>query len=337
MTFRPEAMSAAVDLLVFDPTDSIVVEELDRAFRLHHLWQAPDAERLLATVAPAVRGLVVDGGSVDDALLGRFPALEIVASYGVGYDAIDAAAAGRRGIVVTNTPGVLDDEVADLCVGLLLATIRELPQADRYVRAGKWPTGPYRLTSTLRGRTVGIFGLGRIGKAVARRLEAFGVELCYFGRTRQPDVPYEYVPGLVPLAERADTLICAVPGGSGTRHAVNAEVMRALGPDGVLVNIGRGATIDEPALIAALQGGTIRAAGLDVFEDEPDVPEQLMRMENVVLLPHVGTGSFATREAMARLVVGNIVDWFAGRGPRTPVPETSGIGSRLTTATEERL
>jgi len=315
-------MSAPVDLLVLDSPHPTVITELDGAFDLHRLWEAPEPDRLLAKIAPVVRGLVVDGGSVGDELLSGFPRLEIVASYGVGYDAIDALAAARRGVVVTNTPGVLDDEVADMCVGLLLATIRELPQAERYLRSGSWPTAPYRLTSTLRGRTVGIFGLGRIGKAVARRLEAFGVTIRYAGRTRQPDVQYEYVSGLVPLARQVDTLICAVPGGDATRHAVNAEVLSALGRNGVLINIGRGVTVDEAALIVALETGTIRAAGLDVLENEPIVPERLMRMDNVVLLPHVGSGSFATREAMARLVVDNIVDWFAGRGPRTAVPET---------------
>jgi len=315
-------MSAPVDLLVLDCPHPTVITELDCAFDLHRLWEAPEPDRLLAKIAPVVRGLVVDGGSVGDELLSGFPRLEIVASYGVGYDAIDALAAARRGVVVTNTPGVLDDEVADMCVGLLLATIRELPQAERYLRSGSWPTAPYRLTSTLRGRTVGIFGLGRIGKAVARRLEAFGVTIRYAGRTRQPDVQYEYVSGLVPLARQVDTLICAVPGGDATRHAVNAEVLSALGRNGVLINIGRGATVDEAALIVALETGTIRATGLDVLENEPIVPERLMRMDNVVLLPHVGSGSFATREAMARLVVDNIADWFAGRGPRTAVPET---------------
>lgn len=317
-------MTAKADILVLDPIHETVITELEKTFRLHKLWQAADAESFLSGIAPSVRALVVDGGSVSDELLSRFPKLEIVASIGVGYDGIDAVAAGRRGIVVTNTPGVLDDEVADMCIGLLLGTIRELPQADRHVRSGKWRAGDYRLTSTLRGRTVGIFGLGRIGKAVARRLEAFGVKICYCGRTKQPGVSYEYIPGIVELARKADTLICAVPGGKGTRHAVNAEVLSALGRDGVLINIGRGATVDEHALIAALESETIHAAGLDVFENEPNVPEQLMRMDNVVLLPHIGSGSFATREAMARLVVDNVVDWFAGRGPRTSVPETQG-------------
>ena len=317
-------MNPTIDVLVPEPMHPTVISELAREFRVHLLWESTDPDLLLSQIAPDVRGLVVDGGPVDDELMSRFPKLEIVASSGVGYDRIDAVAAARRGVVVTNTPGILDDEVADMCVGLLLATLRELPQADRFVRAGRWPDGDYRLTPSLRGRTVGVFGLGRIGKAVAHRLEAFGVTLCFYGRTVQPDVPYEYLPGILPLANRVDTLICAVPGGTDTRHAVNAEVLTALGRDGVLINIGRGTTVDEPALISALGSGAIRAAGMDVFEHEPHVPEELLALDNVVLLPHVGTASVATREAMSRLVVDNVVDWFAGRGLRTAVPETSG-------------
>lgn len=317
-------MADKVDILVLDPTEDLVIRELQGRFNLHNLWEAADPEEMLATIGRDIRGMVVDGGPVDDALLSKFPKLEILSSNGVGYDGIDAAAAARRGVVVTNTPGVVDEEVADVCIGLLLSTIRELPQADRYLRSGAWPTAPYRLTSTLRGRTVGIFGLGRIGKAVARRLEAFGVDIFYSGRTRQPDVRYEYLASLVELASKVNTLICVVPGGKDTRHAVNATVLSALGRDGVLINVGRGVTVDERALIAALESGAIQAAGLDVFEHEPNVPEELIKMNNVVLLPHVGTATFATRDAMAQLVADNILDWFAGRGPRTPVSETSG-------------
>lgn len=315
-------MTQNVDLLVPGQIHPIVLEELEKAFVVHRLWEAADAETLLARIGPAVRGLVSDGGPVDSAMIDRFPKLEIISSYGVGYDAIDAVAAARRGIVVTNTPSVLDDEVADLCIGLLLAAIRELPQADRHVRSGAWRSGAeYRLTSSLRGRAVGIFGLGRIGKAVARRLDGFDVAISYHGRSRQPDVPYDHVPSLVELAHRSDILICVAPGGAATRHAVNAQVLDALGHDGILVNIGRGSVVDESAVIAALDRGALAAVGLDVFEDEPNVPEALMAFDNVVLLPHVGSGTFITREAMARLVVANVVDWFDGRGARTPVPE----------------
>jgi lactate dehydrogenase-like 2-hydroxyacid dehydrogenase len=318
-----EAMSRDVEILIVHPTQATILAELPEIFGVHRLWETTDPEALLARVGPKIRALVVNGRrALPDAMLDQLPNLEIIAAYGVGYDGVDAVAAARRGIVVTNTPGVADEEVADVCVGLLLGTIRELPQADRHLRSGAWQEGsPYRLTASLRGRTVGIWGLGRIGKAAARRLAGFNIRICYCGRSRQPDVPYEYVPTLMELARQVDTLICMVPGGDATRHAVNAEVLQALGPNGILINIGRGSTVDESALVAALASGGIHAAGLDVFENEPNVTRQLMEMDNVVLSPHIGTGTYVTREAMARLVIDNVVDWFDGRPPRTPVPE----------------
>jgi lactate dehydrogenase-like 2-hydroxyacid dehydrogenase len=256
----------------------------------------------------------------------KLPKLEIIANFGVGYDTIDAAEAGRRGIIVTNTPDVLTEEVADLAIGLLLATIRQLPQVDRYLRAGKWLEKPYPLTATLRDRKVGILGLGRIGKAVAKRLEAFGLEIGYHGRSAQKDVPYRFYPSLVEMAKDADVLMCVAPGGTETKGMVNAEVMRALGPDGVLINVGRGSVVDERALIEALRNKEILTAGLDVFEDEPRVPKELIEIEHAVLLPHVGSASVHTRNAMGQLVVDNLSSWFAGRGPLTPVAETPWTG-----------
>jgi lactate dehydrogenase-like 2-hydroxyacid dehydrogenase len=235
---------------------------------------------------------------------------------------VDVAEAARRGVTVTNTPDVLTDEVADLAVGLLIATVRRLPQVDRYLRAGKWLEKPYPLTGTLRGRRVGIVGLGRIGKAIARRLEAFDLPIAYHGRSRQEDVAYAYHPTLVGLAEAVDVLVLVTPGGPETKGMVDAGVLRALGPDGVLINVARGSVVDERALIEALRDGVIASAGLDVFEDEPRVPAELVAMDHVVLLPHVGSASVHTRNAMGQLVVDNLASWFAGRGPVTPVPET---------------
>jgi lactate dehydrogenase-like 2-hydroxyacid dehydrogenase len=254
--------------------------------------------------------------------MSRLPALEIVSSFGVGYDNVDAGAAAERGIVVTNTPDVLNDEVADLTLGLLIATIRQIPQAERYLRAGGWLEKPYPLTATLRGRKVGIVGLGRIGKAIARRVEGFGVEVHYHGRSRQPDVVYPYHPSVGALAEACDVLIVITPGGAETRHLIDAAVLRALGPAGILINVARGSVVDEEALIEALRSGTILAAGLDVYADEPRVPQALIDMEHVVLLPHVASASVHTRNAMGQLVVDNLTAWFAGRGPLTPVAET---------------
>ena len=315
MTSVPVLMPAAMP--------AHVVASLEGRFDLKKAWTAPDPAAFIREVGPTVRGVALGGHTrVDGAFMDGLPALEIVSSFGVGYDYIDAAEAGRRGVIVTNTPDVLTDEVADLTVGLLLATLRHIPQVDRYLRAGKWLEKPYPLTPTLRGRTVGVLGLGRIGKAVATRLAAFGVAIAYHGRNRQADVPYAFHPTLVGLAEAVDILISVAPGGSDTNGIVNAEVFRALGPNGVFVNVGRGSVVDEPALIEALRSGTILSAGLDVFADEPRVPAELIALEQVVLLPHVGSASVETRRAMGQLVVDNLLSWFDGRGPLTPVAET---------------
>lgn len=312
-----------VQVAMLAPMPPLVIEGVGQDFTLIRGWEVPDRDALIAEVGPGVRGLAAGGHvAVDGALFDRLPKLEIVSSFGVGYDHIDAAEAGRRGIMVTNTPDVLTDEVADLAIALLLATLRHIPQVDRYVRAGKWLDKPYPLTATLRGRKVGILALGRIGRAIARRLEGFGVEISYHGRHQQADVPYGYHPTLLGMAEAVDTLISVAPGGAETANIVNAEVLAALGPNGILVNVGRGSVVDEPALVAALRDGVIMSAGLDVFVDEPRVPPELIAMDHVVLLPHVGSASVETRRAMGQLVVDNLVSWFSGKGPMTPVPET---------------
>ncbi len=309
------------DILMPAPMADAVIAALDARFTLHRLWDRADPDAYLDEVAPRIRGMAVStlAGRIDAGLFDRLPALEIVANFGVGYDNIDAAAAAARGITVTNTPGVLDDEVADLTVGLLLATLRRIPQADRHVREGRWPDGSFPLSPTLRGRRIGMLGLGAIGKAVARRLAGFDVAIAYHGRHRQPGVEYDYHDSPVALAAACDVLIAIVPGGAGTKHLVDAAVLAALGADGVLINVARGSVVDEAALVAALVDGTIGGAGLDVFEDEPNVPEALRAMANVVLLPHVGSASVHTRAAMGRLVVDNLVGWFDGDGAVTPV------------------
>jgi lactate dehydrogenase-like 2-hydroxyacid dehydrogenase len=297
--------------------------QLAERFEVHR-----SAERgVAATVTEhgsIIRGIATRGRErTDAALIASLPKLEIIANFGVGYDSIDIAAARRRGIVVTNTPEVLDDEVADFTVGLLLATIRRLPQADRHVRAGRWSSeGPFPLTATLRDRTIGMLGMGRIGQRIARRLAAFEVPIVYHARRPQADVPWRHYPDLHAMARDVDTLIAIVPGGPATRHMVNAGVLAALGPRGIFINVARGSVADEPALVQALQSGTILGAGLDVFADEPRVPPALLGLENVVLLPHVGSGTDHTRAIMGRLLVDNLVSWFEGRGPMTPVAET---------------
>lgn len=302
----------------------LVDEALSERFAVRRLYEAADREAFLAAHGAEIRGMAVGANPrIGADLLDRLPKLEIVSSFGVGYDHVDAQAAAARGVVVTNTPDVLTEEVADLALGLLLATVRRLPQAERWLRAGRWASeGPFPLSPTLRTRTIGILGYGRIGRAVARRLDAFGVTVVYHGRRRQEDAPHRFYDSLLAMARDVDTLICVAPGGEGTRHLVSTEVLAALGPEGVLINVGRGSVVDEAALVAALDAGVILSAGLDVFEDEPHVPAALVARDDVVLLPHVGSASVHTREAMGRLVVDNLVSWFSGAGPLTPVPET---------------
>jgi lactate dehydrogenase-like 2-hydroxyacid dehydrogenase len=313
----------AIPVLVPAPTMPLIMEGIAGAFTLHKLWEQPDPEAFIRDVGPSIRAIAGSAKKrMDGAWLARFPKLEFVSNFGVGYDGVDAAWCGGNGVIVSNTPDVLTDEVADLAIGLLLATIRQLPQADAYLRRGDWLKAPFPLTTTLRERTVGIVGLGRIGKAIAKRLEGFGVEIAYFGRSRQSGVPYRYHDTLVGMAKAVDVILSVAPGGGETHHMINADVLKALGPEGILVNVGRGTVVDEQALIAALADGTIRSAGLDVFEDEPRVPQALIDMPHVVLLPHVGSASHHTRRLMGQLVVDNLVSWFSGKGPLTPVPET---------------
>lgn len=314
----------ATEILMTGPLMAYAADQLKARFTVHELWKAQDKAAFLSEVSDRIRGVAAGGGHnrVDGALFDALPKLEVVSSFGVGYDHVDAAEAGRRGLVVTNTPDVLTDEVADLAIGLLISTVRQLPQVDRYLREGKWLKAAYPLTASLRGRKVGIVGLGRIGKAVAHRVEAFGLPVAYHGRSRQADVSYRYYPSLVEMAQDVDTLISVAPGGDSTHHIINAEVLKALGPNGIVVNVGRGTVIDETALIEALQNKTILSAGLDVFEDEPRVPAELIAIEHAVLLPHVGSASVHTREQMGQLLVDNLVSWFDGKGPLTPVAET---------------
>jgi lactate dehydrogenase-like 2-hydroxyacid dehydrogenase len=317
-------MTETIDIVLTGPLPNKTADGLDKAFTVHRPFTSAGEKAKLEKVTRNIRGVAAGESHerLNDAFFDRYPNLQIVASCGVGYDHIDANAAAKRGIIVTNTPDVLTDEVADTAMGLLLATVRQLPQADAYLRAGKWLAKPFPFTDTLRGKTMGIVGLGRIGQAIAKRAEAFGLGLAYHSRSHKPGAPYPYYPSLVDMAEAVDILMVITPGGAGTKHLINAKVLEALGPKGVLINIARGSVVDEKALISALKAGRIANAGLDVFEHEPNVPKELIELPQVVLLPHVGSASVHTRNAMGNLVVENLKQWFAGKGPITPVTET---------------
>jgi lactate dehydrogenase-like 2-hydroxyacid dehydrogenase len=313
-----------MSILVLHPSIPRVLDELPGRFptRVEHGTQP--LEGVSNAALNGIRAIVCAGANqVDRAFIDRFENLEMISNFGVGYDSVDAAYAATRGIYVTHTPDVLTEEVADTAMGLLIMAARELGAAERYLRAGHWEKKAYPLTpGTLRGRTVGLVGLGRIGLAIARRCEAFGLKIAYCNRTQRADVAYPYYPTPVALAEAVDTLMVVAPGGAATRHLIDARVLDALGPQGILINIGRGSVVDEAALITALDQGRILSAGLDVFDEEPKVPAGLIAHEKITLLPHVGSASRHTRRAMGQLVVDNVVAWLTNRTLLTPVPET---------------
>lgn len=317
-----------ITILVSGPISEHATSRIGKTFDMVRLEMA-DPAAITPDMAERVRGIAVSGEISAD-FIDRLPNLEVISSFGVGYDSVDAAHAARKGVMVTNTPDVLTEEVADTTLGLLINTVRELPLAENYLREGRWMTeGGYRLTpATLRGRRAGIFGMGRIGQAIARRLEAFGLSVAYHNRRQVEGLPYEYHPTLISLANAVDTLISVVPSSASTARAVNAEILNALGPEGVFINVGRGSTVDEDALAAALRDGTILAAGLDVFADEPNVPQAFLDLPNMSLLPHIGSASVHTRNAMADLAVDNLVFWFSDGKPVTAVPETAHVKAR---------
>jgi lactate dehydrogenase-like 2-hydroxyacid dehydrogenase len=314
-----------VDLLIYGPNKPIVDKGFSDRFVLHPSETRADLDRLNPAVAAKIRGAAVTYSTArcDGAVMAMFPKLEIVSSFGVGYDHVDANYARAHDIVVTNTPDVLTEEVADIALGLLIATLREFVKADRYLRSGLWTSQQFPLSAgSLRDRTVGIVGMGRIGQAIGRRLEASRVPVVYHSRNPAAGVSYKHYPDLIEMAKAVDTLVVIVPGGPSTAKMINADVLKALGPRGVIVNVARGSVVDEDALIAALKSGAIMAAGLDVFAREPMVPDELSAMQNVVLLPHIGSASVVTRNAMDQLVVDNLNAWFAGKAPLTPIAET---------------
>ena len=302
----------------------LLLPQLQAAFTLHDRLHETDPTAF-AAVAPQVRGIVASGDSrVAGELIAQLPALQIISVMGVGYDGIDVAAAKARGVMVTHTPNVLNDDVADLALGLMLCAARQLPAADRYVREGRWPAGPMPLARKMSGARLGIVGMGRIGQAIAHRAAAFGMQIAYTARSAKEGLPYRYLPTPAALAAESEFLVLITPGGAGTRKLVDADVLAALGKgrgEGILVNVARGSVVDEAALIDALERGLIGGAALDVFEDEPNVPERMRALPQVVLVPHIGSATGATRQAMADLAAGNLREFFAGRAVLAPVPE----------------
>jgi lactate dehydrogenase-like 2-hydroxyacid dehydrogenase len=269
-----------------------------------------------------VKALVGGGESkIDAGYMALFPALQMISVCGVGYDGIDVAAAKKRGIMVTHTPDVLNDDVADLALGLLLAVARKIPAADKFTRNADWLDGPFQLTRKLTGAKLGMVGMGRIGQAIAKRAAAFDMDIAYTSRNPRTDVSYRYVATPTALAAEVDFLVIITPGGAGTKNLINAEVLKALGPQGFLVNVARGSVVDQAALIEALQKKMIAGAGLDVFVDEPNVPAELRKLDNVVLTPHIASGTVETRKAMSALALANLDALTEGQPVLTPVPE----------------
>jgi len=311
------------DIIVTAPLPPFLYDPLKADYRCHDYYQSSHKPGLLAAEGARVRGLVQGGGTVTPTeLLEQLPKLEIISVFGVGYDGVPVAYCKQRGLKVTNTPDVLTDDVADVALGLILMTGRGFVRLNRFVQAGEWEKRAPELTTKLSGRKVGILGLGRIGKAIAQRVSAMGMKVAYTGRKPQA-VSYEYVRDLRALAAAVDFLVVACPGGAATKNIVNAEVLAALGKKGTLINIARGSIVDEPALVAALEASVIKGAGLDVFADEPHIPAKLLALENVVLLPHVGSATRETRQAMGDLCKANLDAYFAGKGVLTLIPELS--------------
>ena len=309
------------DILVTAPLPPFLYEPLKADYRCHDYYQSSHKPGLLAAEGARVRGLVQGGGTMTPSeLLDQLPKLEIISVFGVGYDGVPVAYCKKRGLKVTNTPDVLTDDVSDVALGLILMTGRGFVRLNRFAQAGEWERRAPELTTKLSGRKVGILGLGRIGKAIAQRVAAMGMKVAYTGRKPQ-DVAYEYVPDLKALAAASDFLVVACPGGEATRNIVDAGVLAALGKKGTLINIARGSIVDEPALVAALKAGIIKGAGLDVFANEPHIPAELFAMDNVVLVPHVGSATRETRQAMGDLCKANLDAYFAGKGVLTLIPE----------------
>jgi len=292
---------------------------LEEKYRVHRLWEVSETEEFIKNQCQGARAMVTDHFGANEQLIQQFPKLKCITNFGVGFDAVAVDYASKKGIQVTNTPDVLTDDVADLAIGLLLSVARSIPEGDRFVREGTWSDRSMRLTQSITGKKIGILGMGRIGQAIAKRAEAFRLHVSYHGPREKPGLVYPYYSKLEELAKNSDFLVVSCPGGEATRKIVGRKVMESLGSEGILVNIARGSVIDEAAMVELLQNGKLGAAGLDVFENEPNVPETLLSMDKVVLQPHNGSATDQTRIAMGQLVLDNLEAFFAGKPVPNPV------------------
>lgn len=309
------------DILAIAKLHPLYLEALQKVYTVHERTHETDPAAF-AQLAPRIVGVAASGESVvSGALLAQLPNAKVVSVFGVGYDGVDVLAANACGIAVTHTPDVLTDDVADLAMGLVLSIGRRIPQADRFVRAGEWLNGPIALAQKVSGARLGIVGLGRIGQAIARRASGFDMSIAYTARSSKPGCGFTFYPTAQALAAQVDYLVVITPGGAGTRHLINAEVLSALGPKSYLINVARGSVVDEEALIRALEAGTIAGAALDVYANEPRVPEALRKLPNVVLTPHMASATLQTRQAMADLAFNNMQAGTAGMPLHSPVPE----------------
>lgn len=316
------------DVLAVAKLHPFYQKALESIYTVHDRTHITDPAAF-ATLAPHIVGVAGTGeASVPGSLLAQLPNAKVVSVFGVGYDGVDVPAAIEHGIPVTHTPDVLTDDVADLAMGLVLSVGRTIPQADQFVRAGQWPNGPMPLARKVSGARIGIVGLGRIGKAIAQRASGFGMSIAYTARTEKTHCGFAFYPTAAQLAANVDFLVIITPGGTGTKHMINAEVLQALGPRGFLINVARGSVVDEQALIEALQNGTIAGAGLDVFANEPNVPEALRSMRHVVLTPHMASATTETRQAMADLAFANMQAGISGQTLRSPVPECMAMAAK---------
>ncbi|KAL5575166.1 hypothetical protein UlMin_016865 [Ulmus minor] len=310
----------SIGVLLPIPMNTYLEQELEKRFNLFKLWKVPQKTQFIKDHADSIRAVIGNASSGADAeLIDALPKLEILASFSVGLDRVDLKKCREKGIRVTNTPDVLTEDVADLAIGLMLAVLRRLCECDRYVRSGNWKDGDYKLTTKCSGKSIGIVGLGRIGSAIAKRAEAFGCKISYFSKSEKTHTNYKYYSNIMDLATNCEVLFISCSLTEETRHIVNREVINAIGPKGILINIGRGPHIEEQELVSALMEGRLGGAGLDVFEKEPEVPEQLFELENVVLAPHVGSDTVETCQAMADLVIRNLEAYFQNKPLLTPV------------------